>query len=173
VVAPDDTTEAPLCALAWLHERAKAGEELRSDDVSWLEALDILLQLTIGREPDGWEDLRDDRHGSMLAQELAQSLGLTPTIVGARWFMNLAAAVNSGRPRRRTARAAEMVGSPTGVSAAEDLARVLEQREAQLRETHGEALRAAARSVLQDSAIPDSRVELGALGLRRRIEDKE
>ena len=171
VVAPESATDAPLHALARLHERAKAGEELRSDDVPWLEAFNILLQLAVGKEPDDWEDLRDDRHGSMLAQELAQSLGLDPTVVSARWFINLAAAVNSGRPRRRTPQAGEMVGSPAALPAAEALATLLERRDTQIRTLHRESLELAAQTVLLGEGVPVNNVELGVLGMRRRIEE--
>lgn len=173
VVAPDATTEAPLRALARIHQRAKAGEELRSDDVPWLDGFDILLQLTVGRQPEGWEDLKDDRHGSMLAQELALSLGLSPALIEARWFINLAAAVNRGRPRDSTPQAGELTGSPTAVSKAEELAKLLARRESELRTTHRETLVAAARTVLQADDIPEKQIELGILGMRRRIEDKE
>lgn len=173
IVSPDEVTEAPLTALARIHERAQAGRDLRSDDVPWLDAFDILLQLAVGREPAGWEDVRDDRHGSMLAAELAQALTIEPAVLSATWFINLAAAVTSRRPRRRTPQPGELVGSPDAVSAGEQLARVLARCEGHLRDTYREALRAAALTVVHGREIPDSPVELGVLHLRRRIEEQE
>lgn len=172
VVEPDETTDAPLRRIAELHARASAGAELRSDDVSWLEAFDMLLQLVVGREPEGWEELRDDRHGSMLAREVGEAMDLDNTTVTASWFIKLAAAVCAGRPRRRSYTTEEVVGSPAGVPAAHELTAELSARDQMMRESYDRALRAAARSVLGSDQIPTRRVELGVLGLRRRIEEQ-
>jgi len=171
VVSPDETTDAPLRVLGSIHRRAVAGLELRSDDVPWLEAFDILLQLATGREPSGWEELRDDRHGAVLAQEVAQALGLEPGMVQDRWLINVATAVTHRRPRSRPLNAGELAGSPSSLVAAEALAKLLEEREAELREAHERSLRAAAVLVLGRDDIPTHRVELGLLGLRRKIEE--
>ena len=61
VVNPQDVPERALVDVVKLYARANAGKDRRSDDVPWLLALDVFLQLVIGRPPEGWEDLDDDR----------------------------------------------------------------------------------------------------------------
>jgi hypothetical protein len=171
VIAPDESTDAPLRRLAELQARAHAGTELRSDDVPWIEAFDLLLQVSIGREPDGWEELRDDRHGSMLARELAQALGLSPNVAAASWFLRLAAAVCAGRPRAARLSPDAIVAGPDAVRDGAVVVQLLEERDAALRDSHHRTLEAAARAVLGAPDLPSRQVELGVLKLRRRVED--
>lgn len=171
VIAPDESTDAPLRRLSELHARALAGTELRSDDIPWIEAFDLLLQVAIGREPEGWEELRDDRHGTMLARELAEALELPPSLVTASWFLRLASAVCAGRAPATRLTADTIVGSPDAVGEATAILQLLEERDAVLRATHQRALVAAARAVLGSSDVPTRHVEVGILKLRRRIED--
>lgn len=171
VLDPDASTDAPLRKLAALERRARAGRDLRSDDVPWLEAFDLLLQVATGREPQGWEELRDDRHGSTLAAELAEALALSPKIVTAAWFLRLACAVCVGRPTKLVLTPDALVGNPEAVSNAEAFIALVERRERLLRETHVQSIHAAAQTVLGKSEVPVFQVELGVLNLRRRIED--
>ncbi len=170
VAEPDRTTDAPLRRAAETFARERAGKDLRSEDVSWLEAFDLFLQLATGREPEGWEDLNDQRHGTVLARELAGALGVEQSLAESSTVIMTAAAVCSLRPRTRRWNAAEMSTAPESAYAME-LVSVLDSRDRRLREELDRALRAAARVVLEGKEIPAAQVELGTLGLRRRRED--
>ena len=54
VLDPQNVSERALVDAVNLHARANAGIDRRSDDVPWLLALDVFLQLVIGRPPEGW-----------------------------------------------------------------------------------------------------------------------
>lgn len=170
VAEPENTTDAPLRRAADSFARERAGRDLRSEDVSWLEALEIFLQLVMGREPQGWEDLRDQRHGSMLARELAAALDLEPAVAESPTVIKLAAAVCCLRPKARGWNAADLATDPESSYAAE-LVTILDARDRRVREELDRALRAAARVLLDGKEIPGAQVELGTLGMRRRREN--
>jgi hypothetical protein len=80
-----DVPETALVDAVDLYKRANAGKDRRADGVPWLSALDVFLQLVIGRPPEGWEDLEDDRQPYDLRNALAASLDLPADIAeGAR-----------------------------------------------------------------------------------------
>jgi hypothetical protein len=170
VAEPDRTTDAPLRRAAETFARERAGKDLRSEDVPWTEAFEIFLQLVTGREPDGWEDLKDQRHGSMLARELAGALGLEPSLADSSTVVKLAAAVCCLRPKATRWNAADLSTDPES-SYAMDLVSALDARDRRVREELDRALRAAALVLLAGKEIPSTQVELGTLGLRRRRED--
>jgi hypothetical protein len=58
---PQDVPETALVDVVRLHERVAAGKQRRSLCVPWLTALDVFFQIVIGRPPEGWEVLEDDR----------------------------------------------------------------------------------------------------------------
>jgi len=161
VLFPHDVSEKALADAVRLHNRANAGKDRRSDDVPWLQAFDVFLQLVIGRPPEGWEDLEDDREPYQLRRELARSLGLPDDLEEEREVetVRIAGAVCACRPHRT-----RWEGAPPGLAAAlTDAAR-------RQKEIFDRVLREAAEHLLGGADIPSHNVELGRLGLRYRRE---
>ena len=144
-----------------LYARANAGKDRRSDDVPWLSALDVFLQLVIGKPPEGWEDLDDDREPFQLREALAASLGLPDDIVNAKETVRIAGAVCACRPHRY-----RLDDAPPGLGAA------LAEAARKQRECFDAVLLEAAKHLLEGAEIPSRNVELGRLGLRYRHEAK-
>lgn len=170
VTHPDEMPDTPLREHARLLNRHAAGAELRSDDVPWLEALELLMELAIGHEPQGWEDVRDDRHGLQLARELAGALDLESTMPQEPSFLRIAAAMCADSRRRRSYEAQELVATSEGLPFARRLVEELAQRVEAIERSHYKALQLAAQAVLGGEHVPGNRVELGLLGLRRKVE---
>lgn len=170
VSSPDESTDAALLKLSDLVSRSHAAQALRSDDVPWLDALRLLLQLSLGREPDGWEDLRNDRHGSELARHIAAELGLDPSLPESPALVRLAALADCFRPLERTPSAAELL--PPGVSElnAHGLLEVFGATQRRMAEQHAQLLAAIGRTLLHGAELPARQIEVGLLGLRRRRE---
>ncbi|GEM_PF-2007191 len=166
VVFTGESTEAPLRRLAALHERAEAARAMRSADIPWIEAFDILLQLVLGRSPVGWEDVTDDRHGSTLARDLGLALELPVEILTENCVKRLAICVQTVRPRN-CAFVPEDLAPPSMLENATVLVEYLRDRCAQMERTHQEVLRASAQLVLNGRPVPMKHVEVGLLGLRR------
>jgi len=142
-----------------LFRRANMGKDRRSDDVPWLQALDVFLQLVIGRPPEGWEDLDDDREPIQLVKCLAESLGLPAGVDDAKTTRGVAGAVCACRPHRL-----RWEGADPGFSDA------LAEAGRKQKEIFDGVLREAAKVLLEGSEIPSRDVELGRLGLRYRRE---
>ena len=159
VVAPDRASERPLVDAVNLCNRANAGKDRRSDDVPWLTALDVFLQLVIGRPPEGWEDLHDDRHPFELVAGLAVSLGLSEEVAASRETAAIAGAVCACRPHRL-----RWDGSPPGLGS------VLAEAAREQKQIFDRILREAALHLLSGRQIPSDNIELGRLGLRYRRE---
>ena len=172
VIDTETSTDAALRRAADSFARDKAGQELRSDDVPWTEAFHLFLLLVLGRDPEGWEDVRDDRHGSMLARDLAVALGLPPQDAAESWMVRVAASIVPLRPRTRRWRADDFANPRDVGMLASDLLGALESRDRRMKEEHDRVIRAAGRLVLGGKDIPDVQVELGLLGMRRRREDE-
>jgi hypothetical protein len=173
ILEPDSIPETPLRQAADLFAREKAGRELRSDDAPWLTIFDLFLQLLIGRQPDGWEDLRDDRHPSQVATELAAVLGLDPGLAADDSTTRIAAAVCAFRPRRRNWQVSAFVPEERGQDNAQPLVAALHASNRSLRDLHEQLLRQAAQLLLLSDLVPDHPVEVGLLGLRYCREDDE
>lgn len=168
ILHPEDSTDGPLRQVGAVLKRAEDGKAMRSDDIPWLEAFDLLLQLIHGHEPSAWEDLRDDRHPTMLARELAAALRLPVETFDLPWLPRLAAAVCRLRPLSAPLRPDEF--SVAGRwQRAEELVRVLEAGSKRVQTERQNALRAAG-ALLFGAEPPVEQVELGVLGLRRRSE---
>jgi hypothetical protein len=172
VLNAEGSTDRPLREAARVIERERAGRELRSDDVPWIDAFDVLLQVTFGREPDGWEDLRDDRHGTMLARDLAEALDFDAGMTAQDWFIRMAAAVCALRPRQTHTWRSEHLMPPEEEHAPSTMAFVetLTERDRRASQEHRAVLVAAAKGLLKGRPIPERQVELGELKLRRRRE---
>ena len=99
VADPQDVPETALIDAVTLHKRAMAGESRRSVCVPWLSALDVFLQHVIGRPPEEWEDLEDDREPYQLVEAIAASLELPADIGHAKETVRMARAVWACRPR--------------------------------------------------------------------------
>lgn len=156
---PHDVPEAALVDAAELHKRAEDGRDRRSDDAPWLLAFDMFLQIVIGRPPEGWEDLDDNREPYQLVTDLARSLELPADIVHSPETVRMAGAVCACRPR-----ASRWDGAPPALGAAlGDAAR-------DHKVIFDGVLREAAKHLLRDAEIPSRNVELGRLGLRYRRE---
>jgi hypothetical protein len=173
VALPDAMPETALRNASEVFARERAGRDIRSDDAPWLVAFDILLQTVIGREPEGWEEMRDDRHPSQLARELGQALGFAQGVTDQIALLRLAAAVCAFRPRRRQWLASELSGGAEGPSAVLPFIDGLEAANRRLRDEHERLLHQAARFLLRADEVPSVAVELGLLGLRYRREDGE
>jgi hypothetical protein len=159
VAAPDSASERPLVDALNLYNRANAGKDGRSDDVPWLTALDVFLQLVIGRPPEGWEDLHDDRHPYQLIAALAASLGLPEDVAASRETVAIAGAVCACRPHRL-----RWDGAPPALSTA--LAEAAQEQ----KQIFDRILHEAAVHLLGRAEVPSQNVELGRLGLRFRRE---
>ena len=159
VVDPQDVPERALVDAVNLHERATAGKRRRSVCVPWLSALDVFLQLVIGRPPEGWEDLEDDREPYQLVEALAASLELPADIVHATETIRMAGAVCACRPR-----------GPRWEGAPPALAATLAEAARKQKDIFDGVLREAAKHMLGGAEIPSRDVDLGRLGLRYRRE---
>ena len=159
VVDPQDVPETALVDAVNLHERATAGKRRRSVCVPWLSALDVFLQLVIGRPPEGWEDLDDDREPYQLVEALAASLELPADIVHATETIRMAGAVWACRPR-----------VPRWEGAPPALAAILAEAARKQKYIFDGMLRDAAKHLLGGAEIPSCDVDLGRLGLRYRRE---
>jgi hypothetical protein len=159
VVNPQGVSERALVDAVSLHARANAGKDRRSDDVPWLLALDVFLQLVIGRPPEGWEDLKDDREPYQLRADLAASLELPADIGNAKETVRIAGAVYACHPR-----GPGWEGVPPGLGAA------LAEAARKQKDIFDGVLREAAKHLLGWAEIPSRHVELGRLGLRYRRE---
>jgi hypothetical protein len=157
VIDPHDVTERALVDAVSLQERADAGKRRRSVCVPWLSALDILLELVIGRWPEGWEELDDDREIYQLVASLATSLGLT-TDLGDSETRQMAVAVSACRPRVR------WDGAPPTIAA------ILKEAARKQKYIFDGMLRDAAKHLLGGAEIPSRDVDLGCLGLRHSRE---
>lgn len=158
VFDPQGVSERALIDAVTLHERAIAGKERRSVVVPWLSALDVFLQLVIGRPPEGWEDLDDYREPYQLVEALAASLELPADIVHAE-TIRMAGAVWSCRPR-----------VPRWEGAPPALAAILAEAARKQKYIFDGMLRDAAKHLLEGAEIPLRDVDLGKLGLRYRRE---
>lgn len=156
---PQTVPERALVDVIKLYARVNAGKDRRSDDVPWLLALDVLLQLVIGRPPDGWEDLADEREPYQLVAALAVSLGLPPEIIHAKQTIRIAGAVCACRPRGLW-----WEGAPPALGAA------LGEAARDHKVIFDGVLREAAKHLLGGADIPARDVEFGRLGLRYRRE---
>jgi hypothetical protein len=159
VVEPQSVSERALVDAVNLHERATAGKRRRSVCVPWLSALDVFLQLVIGRQPDGWEDLEDGREPYQLVEALAAGLELPADIVHATATIRLAGAVCACRPR-----------GPRWESAPPALGATLAEAARKQKDIFDGVLREAAEHLLEGAEIPLRDVDLGRLGLRYRRE---
>jgi hypothetical protein len=155
VVLPDEVPETALAEVARMFNRDRAAKDLRSDDIPWPQALDVFFQILIGRPPEGWEDLRDDRHPRELAADLAVSLELPAGVADATETVRLAGAVCAQRPR-----GLRWVGPPAALSDA------FVEADRRQKELHARLLREAAKHLLGRDELPTRSVELGRLGLR-------
>lgn len=159
VVEPQGVSERALVNAVNLHERATAGKGRRSVCVPWLSALDVFLQLVIGRPPEGWEDLEDDREPYQLRDALAASLDLPADVADAKETVCIAGAVCACRPHRLL-----WEGAPPGLGV------VLAGAARKQKDIFDGVLREAAKYLLGGAKIPSCDVELGRLGLRYRRE---
>jgi hypothetical protein len=155
---PEDVPETALVDAVNLHKRASAGKDRRSDFVPWLKALDVFLQLVIGRALDDWEDLDDDREPYQLVEALAVSLELPADIVQAETKC-MAGAVWACRPR-----VPQWDGAPPALAA------ILAEAARKQKYIFDGMLRDAAKHLLGGAEIPTRDVDLGKLGLRYRRE---
>jgi hypothetical protein len=159
VLEPHAVPETALVDALRVHERAAAGKQRKSVCVPWLSALDVFLQLVIGRPAEGWEDLDESRQPYQLVEALAACLKLPAKIVHATDTIRLAGAVCAYRPRGLQWESAQ---STLGTALA-DAARKQE-------ETFDGVLRAGAEHLLGGAEIPSCEVDLGGLRLRYRRE---
>lgn len=173
VSQPDAIPETALRHAAEVFAREHAGRELRSDDAPWLTVFDVFLQIALGREPQGWEELRDDRHPTELARELAVALGFAADVASRSSTLRLAAAVCAFRTRTRGWLASELAGPDDAEAAVLPLTDALAAAGRRLHDDHDRLLRQAARLLLRSDEIPVQQVELGLLGLRYRRETAE
>jgi hypothetical protein len=173
VTKPDAIPETALRRAAEVFAREHAGRELRSDDAPWLTVFDVFLQIALGREPDGWEELRDDRHPTELARELAVALGFTADVASRPSTLRLSAAVCAFRTRTKAWLASDLAAPDDTEAAVLPLIDALAAAGRRVRDDHDRLLRQAARLLLRSDEIPSRPVELGMLGLRYRRESAE
>jgi hypothetical protein len=159
IVEPQNVSERALVDTVNLHARANAGKDRRSDDVPWLSALDVYLQLVIGRPPEGWEDLQDEREPYQLVAALAASLEIPTDVVDSKELVRVAGAVCACRPH-----GPRWEGAPRGLGVA------LAEAARKQKDIFDGVLREAAKHLLGGGEIPSRDVELGRLGLRYRRE---
>jgi hypothetical protein len=159
VSEPDDIPETALADVGRLYDRERAAKDMRSDDVPWPQALDVFFQVLIGRPPEGWEDLRDDRHPQELAADLATSLELPAGLTDASETIRLAGAVCAQRPR-----------GPRWDGPSSALSEAFVEADRKQKELFDRVLREAAKHLLGKDDVPTGPVELGRLGLRFRRE---
>lgn len=173
VTKPDVVPDTALRKVSDAVDREVAGKNLRSDDAPWLIVFDLFLQVVLGREPDGWEELRDDRHPSELARELSSSLGLLPGTADSQSTLRIAAAVCAVKPKKRSWLARDFLGTDDNEAAVFPLLDGLAAAGRRAAEDHERVLGQAARLLLRKEAWPSEPVELGLLGLRYRRETNE
>ena len=156
---PQEVPETALVDAVNLCERATAGKDRRSDDVPWLLALDVFLQLVIGRPPEGWEDLDDDR----LLPQLEGRPRREPRPSGRH--RRIEGDCPHRRRRMRLSPARPLVGErPPALGAA------FAEAARKHKDIFDGVLREAAKHLLGGAEIPSRDVELGRLGLRYRRE---
>lgn len=172
VFDPDGTTETPLKGIAEMMEREKASEDLKSDSVPWLEAFDLLLLASLGRESEAWEDPDYLRYPTLLARQLAEALGFPREWPAKPWFIYRAAALCSRRPRPARPWTAEGMVAPGAEESSldQEFVEALADRDRNAGLEHQKVLRLAAQALLRDGPLPNGQVDLGLLGLRRRRE---
>jgi hypothetical protein len=156
---PQDVPDTALKFAVELQKRAIDGKNRRSDDVQWLCAFDVFLQIVIRRPPEGWEILDDDCELHQLEAELAKILDLPDEIVHANETVRIAGSVCACRPR-----VSRWTGGPPAIAAS------LEEALTKQRDIFDGVLRAAANHLLRKADIPSRKVKLGLLGLRYRRE---
>jgi hypothetical protein len=159
VAEPHNLPETALVDAVKLYDRAEAARNRRSVDVPWLAALYVFLQLVIGRPPEGWEDLDDDREPYQLVRDLAESLGFSADIAEAKETVRIGGAVCACRPH-----GLRWEGAPAGLGAA------LAEAALKQKDVFDRVLHEAAKHLLEGAEIPSRNVELGRLGLRYRHE---
>lgn len=159
VERPHENLDTALKDVSRLYDRERAAKDMRSDDVPWPLALDVFFQVLIGRAPEGWEDLRDDRHPRELAAELAASLELPAGLTDASETIRLAGAVCAQRPR-----------GPRWDGPSSALSEAFIEADRKQKELFDRVLREAAKHLLAKDEVPTRSVELGRLGLRYRRE---
>jgi hypothetical protein len=159
IANPQDVPETALVDVVSLHERATAGKRRQSVSVPWLLALDVFLQVVIGRPPEDWEELEDSREPYQLVAALAASLELPANIVHATETIRMAGAVCACRPRVR-----RWEGTPPALAA------ILVEAARKQKYIFDGMLRDAAKHLLGGAEIPSRDVDLGRLGLRYRSE---
>jgi hypothetical protein len=172
IIETDAIPETALRRAAEIISRATAGHELRSSDVPWLTAFDLLLQLVLGHEHDDWEELRDDRHPSELARSVAVALGFEAELAARATTSRLARAVSVFRPKHLSWTAGELLGPGESEASVLVLIGHLMRCSETLETEHNQLLKHAARLLLQADDVPSFRVELGLLGLRYRREQQ-
>jgi hypothetical protein len=156
VIDPPGATERALADAVNLYMRAEAGKRRRSVSVPWLSAFDVFLQLVVGKSPDGWEELDDEREPYKLVKALANSLKLPDNIVEAKETICMAGAVCACRPRVLRWKDAPAL----------DL--ILAEAERKQKYIFDEMLKKAAKHLLGGAEPPSCAVDLGLLGLRYR-----
>jgi hypothetical protein len=159
---PDEVPETALAGAVGLYARADAGKKRRSVGVPWLSALDVFLQLLIGRPLEDWEDLDDDREPYELVRDLAKSLDLPDDIAEDNQARRIASAVCACRPH-----AHRCDGLPSGLVAA------FKEAAPKQKDIFTQALAEAAKYLIGGAEIPSHNVEIGRLGLRYRCEAQE
>ncbi len=162
VAYPDEVPETALAGAVDLYARADAGKKRRSVGVPWLSALDVYLQLLIGRPLEDWEDLDDGREPYQLVRDLAKSLGLPDDIAEAKQARRVASAVCACRPHAHRCN-----GLSLGLVAA------LKEATPKQEDIFERVLAEAAKYLLGAAEIPSHNVEIGLLGLRYRCEAQE
>ena len=159
VANPQDVPETALIDAVILHKRVIARKNKRSTPVPWLSGLEVFLQLVIGRLPEGWEDLDDDREPYQLVAALAASLELSADLIDAPETIRLASAVWACRP-----------SLPQWEDAPPALAAIITEAARKQKFIFDGMIRDAAKHLLGGANIPSRDVDLGRLGLRYRRE---
>ena len=172
VLSPDSIPETPLRTAAAVFERERAGRDLRSDDAPWLVIFELFLVVAAGREPERWEDTRDDRHPSELARELGLALGLPAGAAERASTLRIAAAVCAYRPRRKTWSTEDLATPGAPPDAARALASALETANERLSSEHDLLVTHAAKLISGWAELPTKHVEVGLLGVRYRREEE-
>ncbi len=156
---PENVPETALAHAVHLHERAAAGKRRGSHCVPWLTALDVFLQLVISKQPEGWEELDDNREHFQLLEALAASLGLPDGIIHGTDTIRMARMVWACRPR-----------VPRWDGASPELAAVLAEAARMQKYIFNWMLPNAGKHLLGGAELPTRDVDLGRIGLRYRHE---
>ena len=159
VLYPQDVPETALKDAAEFCKRTIDGKLRKSICVPWLSALDVFLQLVIGRLPEDWEDLDDGREVYQLAKAIATSLELPTDIIHLTETIRMAGEVYACRPR-----------GPRWKSAPLKLGTIFAEAARKQKNVFEGVLREAAKHLLGEAEIPSRDVDLGRLGLRYRSE---